>query len=628
MSLKLKLYRHQWEPTGSGDAKSIQNAMGKTSLDLWSLLLRESLQNSWDARLHETIRFSIVDSLLSRSASAVLINDVFGELPPEGASRKLPNKMIDGRIRVLSIADYGTRGLGGPIRANFASKLGEKRDFVDLVRNFGRSHDKGLAGGTYGLGKGVLYSSSQVGMCLIYSQAVVNGTIENRLIGVSGGDADYDDGELKYTGRNWWGLIAPDGIVDPLTGPEARLLAENVGIPVPEPDETGTCILIIAPKDMEGKSHANASKERVEALKDAALIWAWPHAIDLGNGPDVDFTFSYDGVLLSPLRPLEEPLVKHFAQGYVELAKSKQTGKLPISAQTILRSIDSERPSKHLGDLVLRQALHLPGDNRQLQNTVALLRKPKMVVKYLPVTAPAGDFSVYSVFCADESVDHYLASSEPVAHDDWVIKEALKEGKRNYVRTILNKIEEVFKSLYSGSASATASQRVAGATKISTELGGLINGFKGRGTSTVPEPVPTDSSSRAKNGTLRRASIRPAGAPQLFKLQGQDHVAFPFVIQGGKLGEAFRATATAQVILSTGGVETIKPRATESPVETDVDVLHVQGPRFIGWLVNGEGNFQQSLVVETPTEDSFFAVFSQPIDTAIGSTATLEASNS
>lgn len=624
MSPKLRLYRHQWEPTGSGDAKSIQNAMGKTSLDLWSLLLRESLQNSWDARLGDHIRFTIADTLLSSSESSVLVHDVFGELPPQGASRKLPKKLIQDRLRVLTIADYGTRGLGGPLRANFASKEGEKRDFVDLVRNFGRSQDKGMEGGTYGLGKGVLYSSSQVGMCLIYSQALVHGAVENRLIGVSGGDPDYDDGNLKYTGRNWWGVIADDGIVDPVIGPEARHIAESIGIPVPEPEETGTCIMVLAPKDDDGQGNENSAKERINQLRQAALLWAWPHATDLGGGSNVDFQFSYDAIVLPPLRPLEEPMVKHFAQAYSDLAKYLKTGRQPVSTQTSLRSIDSKNPKQHLGDLAMRQALNHPAEDRSYQNTVALIRKPKMVVKYLPVTAPVGEFSVYSVFYADEQVDEVLASSEPVAHDDWVIRDAQRVGNRNFVRTILNRIDEVFKSLYSESASATASQKVAGATKIASALGSLITGLRGRGTEIQAALPRTAASTRSGSSTSRRPSIRAAGQPQLFKLHGQDHVAFPFIVQGGKAGEMFSATAEAQIILGSGGVEVIRSSDVKSPEDPSKAIFRSSGPRFIGWLTNGDGDFSQTVTIATPSEDNYFAVFTQPADTAISSTATLE----
>ncbi|PYI65315.1 hypothetical protein CVV68_18595 [Arthrobacter livingstonensis] len=502
--------------------------------------------------------------------------------------------------------------MGGPIRANFASKMNEKRDFVDFVRNFGRSQSKGLEGGTYGLGKGVLYESSDVGMCLVYSQALVDGAIENRLIGVSGGDEDYDDNNLKYTGRNWWGIIAEDEIVDPATGTDARLIAETVGMPVPEPDESGTCIMIIDPKRFDGDRGDAHIQDRINAIRDAALKWAWPHAMDVGSGPNVEFSFTFDGAALAPIRPLEDPMIRHFAQGYVDMMRSNETGIDPQSAQTILKPIDSQRPQKHLGALVLRQALHQLGDVRSLENTVALLRKPRMVVKYLPVTAPAGDFSVYSVFVADDSVDKFFASSEPVAHDDWVVMKAEKDGRRNYVRSAMLSIDAVFKSLYSDSTAATASQRVAGATRISSALGGLITGIKGQGARSIEPQAGSGLPSPGSSISSRRTTIRPSGPAKLFKFGGNNRVGFPFVISGGKPKEKFSVTAHAHIVLGTGGVE-----SNDGP-------LMAARPEFVGWIVDGDDELVETLIVETPTEASYLAIFTQPADTAVSSTASLE----
>lgn len=613
MPAQLRLYRHQWEATGSGDAKSIQNAMGKTSLDLWSVLLREALQNSWDARLGNSIGFSIEEKLLPEAETSVVINDVFGELPPKGASTTLPSRLSGGRLRVLVISDYGTRGLGGPIRANFASAHeGEKRDFVDFVRNFGRSKSKGLEGGTYGLGKGVLYGASNVGMCLVYSQTRVGSEVENRLIGISGGDDDYDDKGLKYTGRNWWGSIAEDGIVDPLVGIDARMVAESVGMPVPKIDETGTCIMILDPTHFDGNGAIVHLQDRMDAIRGAAVMWAWPHAIDLGSGPAVAFNFHFEGQELAPIRPLEEPSIRHFAQGYVDVMRHIESGNDPQSAQSKLVPIRSSRPSKPLGTLLLRQAPNFVDDNKSLENTVALMRSPKMVVKYHPVAVPAGDFSVYSVFLAHKDVDRYFASCEPVAHDDWVVENAEKDGRRNYVRTAMSEIDETFKKLYSTTTTATASQRVAGAARISNALGGLISGFTGSGSSSRESTSADPISAVSRPTSTRRAKIKPAGSPRLLTHGDQVLVSFPYEIAGGQDGQSFKLVATAHVVLGTGAIES---GDSGLPEET---------PTFVGWVSGDSQELQDSVIVTVPSESIYHAVFIQPTYTAVGSTAGLE----
>ena len=609
MGVDFRLFRHPWEATGSGDAKSLQKAMGKTSLDLWSVLLREALQNSWDARLTERIEFHVADTRLSEDQSWILVHDLFNELPPQGASRGIPQKVNSGRIRVLTISDYGTKGLGGPIRANIEPDPGERDDFSDFVRNFGRSDSKGLEGGTYGYGKGVLYQASQVGVCLVYSQAKVKGKLENRLIGVSGGDDGYVDGGFKFTGRNWWGVLAEDGVIDPATGPEARAIAESVGMPIPRHGETGTCIMILAPHFFQGEGGDVGPKDRITAIRAAAVKWAWPHAVDIGAGPNVRFFFSHDGEVLPPIDPFKEPSVKHFAQAYADLERAALSKRAPLAPQTKLEVIMSQNPIRRLGTLSMRQAINHIGDDRALQNTVALMRNPRIVVKYLEVAAPADDYSVYSVFLADPEVDEDFATSEPVTHDDWIVKEAITRGNRNFVRIALNRIENTFKNMHRPSAPATAAQQAAGATRIATALGGLVGGISGHGAASQPGKGPGGPGGGTSR--TRRATARLTSPPRLLVLGETAHVAFPYSITGGKSGEVFDLSVRAHVVTVTGAIEGDAP-------------LGAEGPQFVGWKIDDQLVGERSIRVPAQSKQEYLAIFTQPNDTAVSSSVDLK----
>ncbi|MFC7861354.1 hypothetical protein ACFQ9D_12755 [Arthrobacter koreensis] len=607
MSPIFRLYRHPWEATGSGDGKSIQKAMGKTSLALWDVLLRESLQNSWDARMSDHIRFSVIDYELSCDQSVYLLSNLFDEFPKKGSSKELPGQLNHGRLPVLIISDTGTSGLGGPIRANFAPAPGERSDFADFVRNFGRGEEKGLGGGTYGYGKGVLYQASKVGVCLVYSQAVVGDEIENRLIGVSGGDKGYDEDGLKFTGRNWWGIIADDGIVDPLIGPAARLVAEAAGIPVPAPDQTGTTIMILAPEDPEvATAVQEPASSRASLMWEAAMKWAWPHALDFGNGPGVHFLFRHGTTDLPELRPLQDPRIKHFAEAYKSSVDADMFGG-SVSPYTKIIDISSERPKKKLGSLSIRQASATLSGDSALQNTVALMRSPRIVVKYLPVTAPPDEYSLYSVFMADEGVDEDFASSEPVTHDDWIIKEAVVRGNRNFVRSALKRIEETFNTLYGYVPEATASQKSAGSTRISSILGGVVGGINGYGVSSQPLGGYSDSKGGKRNS--RRAQVRLVTPPALLLIEDAPHVGFTYEIFGGKSGERYSISAKAKVVTNTGGTENDSPLAASQP-------------SFVGWMRGGELMAASAMSVTTPSTEQIVAVFTQPNDVAV--TASIE----
>ncbi|SDP57996.1 hypothetical protein SAMN04487914_11829 [Arthrobacter sp. ok909] len=603
----LSLYRQQYGADGGLDARSADNAIGRTSLGLWDLVLRESLQNSWDARTAKNgrISFSVDEYEMSLEQTRILTQEVFGELPPHCKSTDLHKHIFDHRIRVLVISDTGTRGLGGPIRADVSGTSGERRDFVDFVRNLGRSTTKGLEGGTYGLGKGVLYRASQLGLCLIYSQAYHNGSIEPRLIAVSGGDGDYDDDDSRYTGRNWWGVPGADGIVDPLTGSGARELAESLGMRIPMGDDTGTSIMVVAP-DFAGVTNG---RDRVAAIADAAMKWAWPHALDTGSGPNVRFQFTADNGSVPGPEPLNHPVYREFASAYIEGRKRIMDPTYESNWQTTYTPIRSKRPNQGLGLLTYRIS-HTPvATGSELENSVALLRDPRMVVKYLPVSAQPNGVPVFGVFISTPEMNEKFAKSEPVTHDDWVYQQAA--AARNFpnpVRIALDKIRETFRVLSVQGAKAGSGVASKGASRVSAALGSLLSGFSGNGA----EQQAVGSSEGLSTKRPRKASIRQLAESSLDLLDGEMVAKYGFAVTGGRPGNAVAVRVAARVVTESGGNEAASPAEAEMP-------------RFIGWMSsNGLLSSEEVLTVPVPSEDEITAVFTQPADAAIRVTATVE----
>lgn len=603
----LSLYRQQYGADGGLDARSADNAIGRTSLGLWDLVLRESLQNSWDARTEKSgsISFAVDEYELSVEQTRIVTRDIFGELPPHCKSTDLHKHIFDRRIRVLVIADTGTRGLGGPIRADVSGTSGERRDFVDFVRNLGRSTAKGLEGGTYGLGKGVLYRASQVGLCLVYSQACYNGSIEPRLIGVSGGDGDYDDAGCRYTGRNWWGVPGADGIVDPLTGRSARELAESLGMRIPMEHDTGTSIMVVAP-DFAGVTNG---LDRVAAIADAAMKWAWPHALDIGKGPNIRFVFTADSCLIPSPEPLGHPVYREFASAYMEGRKRILDPDYQSNWQTTFTPIRSMRPSQNLG-LLTHRVSHTPVTNgSELENTVALMRDPRMVVKYLPVSAHPNGVPVFGVFISAPDMNEKFARSEPVTHDDWVYQQAsVGKNAPNPVRIAIDKIRETFRVLSVQGAKAGSGVASKGASRVSAALGSLLSGFAGSGAERQEAAASDDLGARRP----RKATIRQLGDSSLDVMDGEMVARYGFAVTGGRPGNAVAVRVEARVVTESGGNESASPADAEMP-------------RFLGWLSsNGMLSLEDVLTMAVPTEDEITAVFTQPADTAIRVTATVE----
>src|SRR5258708_3199249 len=118
--MSLHLHSERFHPTGNIDAQAARRAIGKPSLDQWNVVLRETLQNSWDARIKDEgpIGFSIDAWGATTKQRTVLMNDIFSVEPPHLDVR---SALHSRDLGLLLISDVGTMGLGGPTRADVSS---------------------------------------------------------------------------------------------------------------------------------------------------------------------------------------------------------------------------------------------------------------------------------------------------------------------------------------------------------------------------------------------------------------------------------------------------------------------------------------------------------------------------
>lgn len=203
-------FSQPYPPEGASAAEGIRNQLGRPELDLLTILVRESAQNSWDARIEDfpdPVDFRI-DIWTVGPAHAGAWRELLLDGAPMSAEHFPLRETLKRRpARVLAVSDRGTRGLGGPTRADDA--VGPERDFVSFIRNIGEPRDTALGGGTYGFGKGIFYLLSGSGTVLVHSRCrMPRGGYETRLIGCTlwkSYVAQEGDAERRYTGRHWWG---------------------------------------------------------------------------------------------------------------------------------------------------------------------------------------------------------------------------------------------------------------------------------------------------------------------------------------------------------------------------------------------------------------------------------------
>lgn len=564
--MSLDLFSQPFPPSGGMHADAAKRALGRPPLDPWALFLRETLQNSWDARLEtsDSISFSVDYRWLSPSQTSYLRSQVFGQLPARGLD--LSAVLDEPDIALLTVSDSGTRGLTGPTRADV--HVEGRTDFVDFARNIGRASDKEIGGGTYGFGKGVLFEASAAATIIVFTRTHDEfGAPVSRLISIGVGD-NYELNGAQYTGRHLWGLRHEETGVEPLIGSAAEAMAARLGMTRLGPEGTGTVVAVVAPVAHEG-AEAN-DKDIINRISRAAVEWAWPHMVDR----TIRFAFTYEGRDVPYRDPVQDPILSRYVEAY-EAAKRTAGGQgTEISSRLRVTTLRSQRPARLLGRLATRYFTAPTDDLVTLvrPNAVALMRKPRMIVRYLEVSPDPNGRGLAAVFIADDARDEDFASAEPVAHDDWQPNSVrFAKGEHNPVKYALNGIKEEYKNqsktLLAGSTDAAS----AAVPQLATMLGSLLQPAPG-GDASVPA---ADKSARkaASTGPRRASAGRSSidGRPRLQLEAGRVLAVFTVNLRGDWKVEE-KLVAEAKVVLADG--------RTESPGDAP---LRGENPEIFDW---------------------------------------------
>jgi hypothetical protein len=434
-------YSQPFPPEGASAAEGIRNQLGRPELDLLTVLVRESAQNSWDARLPGTTVNYRIDFQTVSAAHAPVWREELLRDAPQTEHLPLRASLSAATIDILTISDRGTSGLGGPTRAD--SAVTQNHDFVSFVRNIGEPRDTALGGGTYGFGKGIFYLIAKSGAILVHTRCRVKNGFETRLIGCAlwqsfvkgtGGKP------TRYTGRHWWGANVGD-VVEPLVGAAAETMARRLGLREFGSYETGTSIVVIAPELGDQDSHGAASY-----LADAILWNLWPKMLlDADGRSPMTFSVRHQGSEI----PLPDPRTTYPIRMFVEAhdnMRSADKGQV----------LESYKPKRVLGRLGLEKQLAMPfeptaaaevmGIGKTLHH-VCLMRTAELVVTYHEGPKPSAEYLSYAgSFRADEDMDAIFAASEPPTHDAWTWQ-SLEGKEKSFVRVTFTRIKEQLEAL-------------------------------------------------------------------------------------------------------------------------------------------------------------------------------------
>lgn len=496
----LDLHSERYSPTGNIASAGVRNQLGRPSLDPVTLLVREAVQNCWDARLRddEPVRVAFEVEHVDGARRQRWADLVYAQQPKHlDARERLLD--FDSEWLLMTISDRGTWGLGGPTRADVVTAGDVPTDFVDFLRNLGSPPDKEYGGGTFGFGKAALYAMSGIGSILVYTRCRHLGKIETRLMGagLGGGYVAKDERgkPTRFTGRHWWGRWR-DRLVEPLRGGEADAVAQRLGLPGFDEGDTGTTIAIVDFRLGDEISDRGRARTFAQLRRDLleALTWNfWPKMVP---GPDgalpMTFQIRMDGEDV-PVVPTPDTPALEAMTAALEEARQLSAGSAEPSPDT---TFEITRQRQTMGWLVLRHfmtrktpgtwrnAEALGGSRLPPRHHVAWMRSAELVVKYHeapPIEADGVGYAGVFVVANEHFPDRAFAAAEPPTHDDWVEKNLQDAIQRSIVHVSLKKMRSHLREFVASKARVDVETDSTPLGTLSEALGGILIGIPGPG---------------------------------------------------------------------------------------------------------------------------------------------------
>lgn len=433
----LDWFPQRFEP-GAIQGAGAKKLLGTPHVSAEELLVRETAQNSWDARIGDRpVEFTINLRELTRSTVELLGESVF---TGRASGTEIRGALTADEVWAVEISDRGTVGLGGPVRNDRAIPPDSVTHFIDLIFNIGATKGDPTSGGTYGFGKSIAYMVSQVGAVIVWSRCATDQGPEDRLIASAIGEVFELDG-FRYTGRHWWGRTV-EGRPEPIVGDLAKELGSQIFTKTFGADELGTSILILAPE-----LGAPGPEDDAVVLTDAVLWNLWPKLLPDGSGMlPMDIRVQVDGVDLAIPDPSTHPVLSG-PVSCLHAVRAAQSGDSPPPSLFAIEVKEIKRYSETLGHLALTKYPAPTGaatDNVQPSRAVTLMRNgAELVVRQSERSALAEPgFQWAGVFKPVASLDPTFAKSEPPAHDDWSPASLQDKTQRSQVKLALQRINE------------------------------------------------------------------------------------------------------------------------------------------------------------------------------------------
>jgi hypothetical protein len=586
-------YSQPFRPDGGITAEGLRNQLGRPALSVLTVLVRESAQNSWDAKQDGDVDFRLDVVTVSAAHRQAWVDLLAPGAPRDDTARRtLPDLFRSSTIRYLAVSDRGTCGLGGPTRSDVSAEA-HHRGWLSFVLNSGEKQDVDGGGGTYGYGKGAFFLASRAGTVLVYTRFREDDGLHTRLIG-SALLSSSSEADVPITGRHWWGRPS-DGYCEPLADEQADATARALGIPGFRAQETGTTVVVLDPDVTDPRfPEDDTSQMPAEAvgryLADAAAWNLWPLTL-AHRSPRLRIEVTAHGVAIGVPSEHDDPVLADFADAYRVMAGDGGEDVMCLRPKTKLGRFGHRDTYGGVVESAAAAELGLGGSPHH----VCLMRRPDLVVQYLPGQEKAHPVAGYvGVFKVNDELDTTFAKSEPPTHDAWV--DAQLTGRdATFIRVARKRLIERCAAI-AGPKVREVTVTAAPVGSVAQRLGFLLSGFGGGGASeheSVGPSLPFPRGDRPATGKGDLGAVPRHGAAKSTRQRRPLLIGAPaFVTYDGAvvLAQKVRAfgpgrvSGSARVVTGEGGPEVSTPAG--GPV-----------PQVLGWR-DGE-TFTAGAVFET-----------------------------
>jgi hypothetical protein len=592
----MKLFSEKMSPLGVVNIDSITNLFAVTELDDVSVFVRETAQNSWDARDKSTAslgkgidldyRVRSITVALQASLDKVFFKDATGEI-----KNKLNRHTREGQTYLI-VQDKGTIGLAGP---TLATEQGTKNNYVAFLLNIGQDHPDATTGGSFGFGKTVFFKASAPKTILVYTRTKnAQEVLESRFIGVT---LHKTPGDKEHTGRHWWCEPGKSNGIDiprPIIGKEADKLAELIGIKPYEASETGTSITVFGPEfeNLKREGTNNPDPQTLaDCLAEAANFWYWPRMEGGGsNDGKLRCKVWHQDALVSPFDYAQTSPFSAYKKCLEAIQRAVSQGSSGITNSQFQQFHEIKYFQSRVGYLclmkfpkcerqlfksrIINHATGLPvshplnsflwrsGPEDPCSRHVALLRAPGQVIQYLRLSECndnmleyVGVFFLHPEGSNGGAFNKEFTKAEPAAHDKWEFNSS------GVVAKTVDKIKDLVRE-FARPEAAGATSSASGMGSISTSLASLWSSGEGAGGTIIRPITPT-----GKDGKKSKIVVKPG---KLFAIEGVNYVSIQFHALDLE-GWSRTVKYTLKSVLYGGGND-------------DINNNEDGNPRFIGWF--------------------------------------------